>query len=666
MTLFRQIFLMVAGLFVLMFVGTFAISLNNTRDYLVAQLQSHAQDTATSLGLSLSPHVAAKDPATVQSMVDAIFDRGYYRLIRVTDIAGRTLYERGTPVRIETVPPWFVRLIPLQAPTAEALLMAGWNQAGSLEVTSHPGYAYDELWRNALGTLLWFAGSAGLSLLLAYVALRGLLRPLRAVERQAEAICNREYPIQERLPWTRELRAVVAAMNRMSARLAQQFREQAELTEHLQREVYVDPVTGLGNRRHFERHMTHLLDAPEEFSQGALFLLQLNDFKGFNDRHGYQAGDDWLRGAARVIHESALGQVPLVARLGGADFTFLVPGMNRIDALALARRLFDGLAAQAAVGGDPGDLAQIGVVLCHGGDGFSDCLARADLALRAAQHEGPNQCHVLEGERPEPVRGGPSGASHWPGGALHWPVGASQWKQHLLRYLGDGSMLLHVQPVVASTAVRELLHYEVLLRIRDENGNLIAAGAFVPMAARLGLAQMLDRRAVELAADYLAATRSFPVQAAVNLAPSSVCDPQFWDWLTGFLARCPDAPRLVFEIPEHSVLRNIETIRAFSVRLAGSGTGLAIDHFGRGFSSFAYLRTLRIRYLKVDGGFTRGIEANTDNQFFVRALTTTAHELDLQVIAESVETDAERETLGALNIDGLQGYLIGRPVPPPE
>ncbi len=664
MTLLRQIFLMVAGLFVLMFVGTFAISLNNTRDYLVAQLESHAQDTATSLGLSLSPHVAAKDPATVQSMVDAIFDRGYYRLIRVSDIQGRTLYERGTPVRIETVPQWFIRLIPLEAPSADALLMAGWNQAGSLEVASHPGYAYDELWRNASGTLLWFAGSAALALLLAYLALRGLLRPLRAVERQAEAICNREYPIQDRLPWTRELRAVVQAMNRMSARLAQQFREQAELTEHLQREVYVDPVTGLGNRRHFERHMTHLLDAPEEFSQGALFLLQLNDFKGFNDRHGYQAGDDWLRGAARVIHESALGQVPLAARLGGADFAFLVPGLNRVDAEGLARRLFDGLAAQSADGrADIGDLAQLGVVLCRGGERFSDCIARADLALRAAQHQGPNQCHIMDGG---PVGAAPLGAEKW--GAEKWGAekwGAAQWKERLLKHLGGDSMLLHVQPVVASTALPELMHYEVLLRIRGEDGSLMAAGTFIPMAARLGLAQALDRRAVELAAGYLAATRSFPVPAAVNLAPASVCDPRFQDWLRVFLGQCPDAARLVFEVPEHSVPRNIEMIRAFSARLEHSGAGLAIDHFGRGFSSFAYLRTLRIRYLKVDGGYTRGIEANTDNQFFVRALTTTAHELDLQVIAESVETDAERETLCTLNIDGLQGYLIGRPAPPP-
>ncbi len=252
MTLYRQLLIVLQSLFLLIFVGTLVLGVQGVRAFLADQLAAHAQDTATSLGLSLSPAVEADDRATMTAMVDAIFDRGYYRSIVLESVDGRPLIERRLDVVVEGVPDWLVRWVPLETPEAEALVMAGWRQAATVRVVSHPGYAYRLLRDSLLELGAWFAALALLASLLAWGAVRVLLRPLHAVERQAEALCRREYDVQARLPRTRELRNIVLAMNRMIERVRAMFDDQAREAERLREQAFRDPLTGLGNRRLFE------------------------------------------------------------------------------------------------------------------------------------------------------------------------------------------------------------------------------------------------------------------------------------------------------------------------------------------------------------------------------------------------------------------------------
>ena len=154
MTLSRRLALMVMVLLLFVFIGTFFTSVRNTRHYLEAQLESHAQDTATSLGLSISTHLANGDQASIDSMSDAIFDRGYYRKLIVEDAKGNVLKKLELPISIEGVPSWFISAFPLETPVGEAAVMSGWSQAGRVLIQSHPGYAYIELWDNAKDTAI--------------------------------------------------------------------------------------------------------------------------------------------------------------------------------------------------------------------------------------------------------------------------------------------------------------------------------------------------------------------------------------------------------------------------------------------------------------------------------------------------------------------------------
>lgn len=649
MTLSRQLTIIIIALFAFVFVGTFTISVNNTRNYLITQLESHAQDTATSLGLSLSPHMQENDLVTMNSMIDAIFDRGYYKEIVVQSTEGEKLIERVNPMTIQGIPNWFISLVPLNTPRGEALIMSGWAQAGTVWVTSHPGYAYDELWHTAVGTARWFSLCALASLAVTLLLLRIVLKPLKAVEEQADAICNRKYPLQAVIPRTRELRRVVLAMNRVSEKVRQMFQEQTAITENLRKEVFVDPVTSFGNRRYFDTHLQHLLQDREEGATGALLLLQLGGFKEFNDEFGYQAGDELLRRTAALIQQSCDESTEtLLARLTGADFAVVLTKTSADQVTELCKSLCDnllqlqadGLVARVATA----DLGHVGATLFGPNQPVSALLANADYALRAAQSKGPNSWHVHQADT-----------------SLALPQGARDWQSYLDKMIDKQHARLYFQPI-APLNDKDIAHHEVLLRLIDDDGRPISAGVFLPMAERLGMAREIDKLVIEASFDHASRDANWSRRYAVNISAASVADPEFVAWLLALLKGAPEkASRLIFEMPEYGVVKQVDAVKAFVQKLTPLGAQFSIDHFGRGFSSFAYLRSLAVDYIKIDGSYIRNIESNKDNQFFVQALAKTAHEVDIKVIAENVETQAELDILSNLFMDGVQGYFIGQP-----
>ncbi len=648
MTLYRQLVLVIAVLITLLFAGTLTVNFNSTRAFLVNQLESHAQDTATHLGLSLSPYMQPLDLPVMTSMVDAIFDRGYYREILLQDIDGKPLVSRSHPVVVEGVPDWFVGLVGLQAPRAEAGVMAGWVQAGRIQVQSHPGYAYQELWRTATRMVVWFLLAATLLGLLGAWALRVLLRPLAAVERQAEAVCARQYEQQAQLPRTRELRRVVMAMNRMTAKVKAMFQEQSRNAEHLRELAFLDGLTRLGNRRYFDSQLEQVLKDSEDSSHGALMLVQLGGLQEINDEHGYEAGDALLSHAGTILREALQDQpTSVLARLGGADFGVLAPEMTGEVADALGVRLCADLAQFHGENRSTAYTCHVGIMLYRSGDAAAELLSAADLALRAAQAQGPNAAyrHALD-EATLP--------------AIH---GRNQWRAHFEHVLGAGLVSLHGQAVVNVDIPAQLLHREILVRIPDPEGSPLAAGIFMPMAEQLGVIQDLDRQVVEQALAHLAhMPRADAV--AINLSLATLKDDAFLDWVLVSLKNAPLVRgKVYFEIPEFWAVKELERLRVFSTRLRELGHGLGLDHFGRGFSSFGYLQSLRPDYVKIDAAYTARVSTDPDDQFFVRTLSSVAHSLDIQAIAVCVEDQAQWDMLKSLQVDAIQGYVVSRPEP---
>ena len=650
MTLSRQLVMLLAVLLLLVFAGTFFISVQNSRAYLEVQLQSHAQDAATSLGLSVSPHMIDDDLATVTSMVDAIFDRGYYQIIKVEDIQGGVLVSRELPVQVKDVPAWFIDYLPLETPTGEALVMAGWRQAGRILVQSHPGFAYRQLWENITETLGWFLLSALAVIGLGLVLLRVVLSPLKEIEWQADSICNREFPILKRLPRTRDLRRIVEAMNRLSAKLQTMLSEHEDLAAKLREQAHQHPVSGLANKPHFMATLNNRMESPEVCSHAVLALIQLRDLKGYNHEYGYAAGDELLCQMVTVLHDIAAG-IPRhsLAHLSGGDFALLAEDYSIAEGEALGQHISDALAGlNRDKSLQPSDNGHVGIAYFNGKQNASQLLIEADKALRSAQSKGANSYSLFVSEEAgeEVVRS------------------ASEWRSFIQQALADNRVALHLQPVY-SCPEKAMLHHEVLVRLMSKDTeHLLVAGEFMPMAENLGLSSEIDKAVIGQALRLLAGQADPSFRLAINISPSSLQTEGFLDWLEKILWEHQQiAKQLVFELPEYGAVTMLGQMHELIKRISRCGSQVALDHFGRGFSSFAYLHSLKISYLKVDGSYLSQIDEDSDHRFFIQALTDIAHGLEMKVIAEAVESEAIWQSLQVLNVDGAQGYYLGRPAP---
>ncbi len=649
MTLLKQLLAVIGLLFMLLFAGTFTLSIQNTRDYLNNQLRTISQDTATSLGMSLSQHMSKQDYVMIERMVSAVSDSGYYREVIVTDIEGKPIVNKTQQVNLNNVPKWFVEMFTLETPQGKALIMDGWQQAGMVKVLVNPGYAYMALWISVVQSFWWFAGMSVLASALGVVALHYILRPLRAVEAQARAICDREYPVQRKLPWTVELRSVVEAMNLMTRKVRDMFEEQSASIERLRSENYRDALTGLANRRYFEMQLNHLIKTGEH---GAVLLLELKDFKEYNNKRGYQAGDELLKNAAGFIDAICKAQPNLgyfTAHLSGASFAVVVYNTDEQEVSKLGKQLAHSLPRFKERGlVDSEEVGHVGVAM-FSGQTYGEVMSAADLALRTAQQDGANAMHLID-----PTKSGASAVNT-----------STHWGEVLREALQNNRLSLLLQPAKSCTDSDQkmILHYEALMRLTDEKGEVIPAEIYTQMANRHGLSMDFDRAMVTEVLARLVSRRYGDTPVAVNIFPASVQNKIFVDWLCAELAKVPDAAsRLLIEIPEYGVVENIGALREFINKLSTYRTRIGLDHFGRGFSSFGYLSSLKLDYIKVDGSYVHGILESKDNQFFIESVAKVAHGLDIKVYAVWVENEAEWKLLVDLRLDGLLGYAVGRPM----
>jgi len=648
MPLSRKIGIVISCLIAVIYAGSMLISITSIRAYLQDQLISHAQDTATSLGLSLGPVLAANDQPLAASMINAIFDPGYYQKIELLSADNKSLVRRERAVSIEGVPDWFVQMIPLRSPKASAEVMSGWQSGGSISVQSHPGYAYLYLWKRTLETLWWFGGGLALLLLAVAVSLRYLLSPLKQVESQAMAIANRDFVTVDDIPQTRELKRVVLAMNKMSGKLQQMVLSQTKLAEQMRREAYQDSVTGLPNRRQFTTEFGQWLNDTDHFSFGAILLLEIADFKAFNDQCGYQHGDRRLCRVAESLSQYCTGLAgdKIIARLGGASFIMVIDGMQQQEAESACNKILQGLTAMDSAADDsqPRLLANIGAVLCQGNGQPGELLGLCDLALRTAQQLGSNTWALKESIALQPSL----------------PRGAQAWSVWLDQIIEEQAIEFCLQPV-RDLRQDGLLHREVLLRARDLDGSHVSAAVFLPMAWRYDRMLQLDRIVVSRILERLTSDHSS--RLAVNISDTSMRSMEFVHWLAEKLSVFEKQARMLdLEITATAADQSLPQCQALREVLSASGSRLGIDHFGRGQGYFGYLSTLRPDYVKVDGSYITAAAENADVRFFLQTVAVIIHGLDGLVVAEHVEHKDHLLWVSNNGFDAAQGYEIGKPI----
>ncbi|WP_434699240.1 cyclic di-GMP receptor LapD [Pseudomonas sp. D1-1] len=644
MSLFKQLLIAICLFLVVAFSGSFMVSLESSRTQYVNQLRSHAQDAATALALSLTPNI--DDPAMVELMVSSIFDSGYYASIRVVDVKNdSTIVERTGIPDAGNVPQWFIKLIGLEPAGGDALVSRGWEQAARVEVVSHPMFALAKLWQSALGSLGWLLLCGAVSAVLGALLLRRQLKPLDYMVHQSHAIARREFLSLPELPRTPELRRVVQAMNQMVEKLKALFQEQAERSEKLRVESYQDNLTGLANRRYFEMQLHARVSNPEQASSGYLLLLRVRDLAGLNQRLGGQRTDQLLKAVGeQLLRECA--RYPethnLVTRIRGGEFAVLAPGLVREEALQLAQNLEGALASLHATGAtDVASVASIGLAPFVHGDSPQAVLQLGDQALAQAETQGEPGWACLDHSASASV-----GDDH------------HAWHNLLDQALSNQRFELYFQPVVAAQDTQVVLHYKVLSRLLDDQGQSIPAGRFLPWLERFGWTARLDRLMLEQVLKQMAGHEQ---SLALNLSSATLADPQALNKVFEILrAHGNLGARLTLEIgeeqlPEQAVLEQLTR------QLRELGFSLSLQRFGGRFSMIGNLSRLGLAYLKIDGSYIRAIDQESDKRLFIEAIQRAAHSIDLPLIAERVETEGELVVIREMGLFGVQGQLVGEP-----
>ncbi|MFO7964965.1 MAG: EAL domain-containing protein [Desulfobacterales bacterium] len=646
MTLFRQLILFTLVLFFLLFTGSWLVKLSSTRTFLIDQLESHAQDTATSLGLSITLHI--DDEAMIETMVNAVFDQGYYQYIRVIDTQDHVIINRVLPIEFEKVPQWFIRLVDLSAPEAEAHIMSGWLHAGTVYVKSHPGYAYKTLWEDVVRMTVWFALCGIVVLTVGGAGIRILLRPLKRVQHQAEALSNRQYEIQKKLPRTRELRSVVETMNKLTRKVKEMFEEQASYAHRLREHAYSDSLTGLGNRRYFKSQINARLDRRDSDTKNVLLLIQLNDLQQLNIERGFQAGDALLKRTADLLRECTKTYPnSILARLTGGDFSIFIPDAAFWDAESIAKavtgRLSRLFAENAAL---TDNIGHVGASVHDIPTTPARLMAEADLALRTAQKSGPNMWEIRAIKE----------------ASEKMPLGQQGWKELIRETIHRQNIHIYAQPVVRADDRQRVIHKEVFSKISTQGGELISAGIFLPFSERFGMISAIDRMVL---ANVMTLAGNEPEMdpVAVNVSPTSLLDREFTDWIAEALAAFPSSmPRIHFEFSEYGAIQQINRVKEFGSLVRRYGHALGLDHYGQSFTKLGYLQSLRPDYVKIDRAYTGELKSeDNDSRFFIGSLCSVAHSLDILVVAEGVEDEQQSRILQDLNIDGIQGYVIAKP-----
>jgi diguanylate cyclase (GGDEF)-like protein/PAS domain S-box-containing protein len=419
-----------------------------------------------------------------------------------------------------------------------------------------------------------------------------------------------------------------------------------------------DSLTGLINRREFERRLEHIVTNPNKKPdvEHALFFMDLDQFKVVNDTCGHTAGDELLRQLSKVLREKVQNK-DTVARIGGDEFAILMENCTIEQAYIVANKLLDAVhnfhfqweKQTFRIG------VSIGLIPIKDSEyNTTELLKNADSACYIAKEQGRNRTHVYHLDDEELVRRN----------------GEMSWVSKLYQALEENRFCLYAQSIIPidKSNSSHKSSYEMLLRIIDESGQIVTPAQFFPAAERYNLATQLDKWVIRHIFETLSQQPDFLSDVefiCINLSGFSLTDMGFLDYIINQILNYSneiEPTKICFEITETAAITHLSNASNFISILKEMGCKFALDDFGSGLSSFGYLKNLPVDYLKIDGMFVKDIVDDQIDHAMVKSINEIGHVMKMKTIAEYVENDEIKGMLREIGVDYAQGYGINRPV----
>jgi diguanylate cyclase (GGDEF)-like protein len=464
---------------------------------------------------------------------------------------------------------------------------------------------------------------------------------------------NRHDVFKAKYPTEQEkvlLRDELDLLESTSMRLADQL--QKSETELIWQAEH-DSLTGLKNRHRFRQDFQQILKNSKRFGhEGALLYFDLDQFKYVNDTSGHQTGDILLKLVADQIKKT-IRSTDICARLGGDEFALILPETEKDGAIKLADKIQEMLAEISLPSEEyvHRTSASIGIVMFPTyGDNVEELVSNGDIAMYHAKDNGRGNTYLFSDSN----------------STREQFQQRLRWKDIIESALNEKRLTLYFQPIL-DTRSNTISHHEALLRVIQDDGEILPPGTFIAEAEQAGLINLIDYHVLELALQYLSKHSDSVNKIAVNLSGKTINDENLVSHIIKLLSTYQVAPEsIIFEITETAAVADILVASKIMKDINSIGCQFALDDFGIGFSSFYYLKQLPAQYIKIDGAFIRNITSNLDDQLFVQAISTVSSGLGKKTVAEFVENQEALDLIRKYGVDYAQGYHIGKPQAEPQ
>lgn len=632
MTLFTQIGSTVSFIIITMLGGVMFINYQTTKEDM---LQNIYQSSVNNIG-SLAQRVSQTqgEEADISTIIDAAFDSGYYKRIAYAAHEGNFSYAQEDKESFDGVPEWFVSFADLQTPQLRESVNVGWQTIGEVMLQGDLTLVYKSLYETFVKLLYLFVGATVVSLILLSLLLAFLLRPLKEVQLQAEAILRDEFLFLDKVPYTTEFKEVVGGMNLMVHKVEQIFTKANETLKRNQELLYVDQITGLYNRRYLLLKLPDLLSLENRASGGSVFFMALKGAELLNQHLGREATDSFFATLGEILTEIARSfEQGLAVRMNGTEFTLVLPDCEAQESVVLAQRLhiaFEGVLVKNAIEIE-GITFDIGIYRYRQNANISELLIRADSALAHAKADEQSNLYIYE-ERDEANA-----------------MGKEQWREVIESAIGSEHIALKFWPVVESKT-HKIAHSVMTFTLEDAERQYFY-GDFIAPAINLGLVS----RIYGVALERLFRSDSFGAQTklcSVRLSSEFVKDPFAFELLGALLKRDAKelAFKLAFEMSDNLVVRHPLLVERFIALFRVYGCSFGINSFSGESDDFAYLKNFNPSFIKADVSFL--LDQSKES---MSALGVVVDSLGIKLIATSVETKEQLDALLAVGVLSVQG-----------
>lgn len=637
MTLLNQINSLLFALFLLVLSSLVYLQFTETKSFMVNQMESDLNNTITSLSLMLKPHLETGDEATVETLVNVIFEGGFYKQVDLIRLADQKQQVWKNEITIKTVPQWFVNLNLFDTQSKEVIITSGWLQLAVLKIESNPAIGYRELWRIMNNTLMTLSLLFLVCIVVLRLRLKVILKPLHDVAEYAKDVSQRKFNSDIALPVTYELKEVVTAINSMSGQLKQVFNALDEEVDTLRNNSLRDPVSQLPNRLYFTGQLNSWLSDP---GFGGLLLADFSWLDEIHSKYGYQVRDQTIKVLSyKLIKDLPFPSETLVARVSNTEFAFLIRKGDKPEITEYLQSLIRLINREMlSAGCEPNQHFAIGISERRIGVTRAELLSQADHALQKALNENKRSSWFHEEEQPE--------------------LSCEDWRKQLVDAISNKRFLFTWQPVLQCRGDK-IIHREIYCRL-EISGKEVRAGEFMPYIERLSLGHKLDRCLLEsIATNDLQGLNREPI--AVNLSRGSIDNADFHVWLASYLSGIAHPEKLQFEMSEAGITQNLESCIALCDIIKQSGAQFGVDNCGRQMDSLTYLQQLKPHYIKLDRSLScynsEEKTENPQNLELCRALVNIAKGLNIKIIMTAIEDDEHLQIIKPLRAEGYQGYI---------